>query len=75
MKLNSEKKVLLTQKALYTKQLVHYRQLCEVYKKLADIDTNGLNGVQRANLKAIQTKRLNFRIDIFFNYKINIIFL
>lgn len=37
MKLNSEKKVLLTQKALYTKQLIHYRQLCEVYKKLADI--------------------------------------
>ena len=37
MKLDTEKKVLLAQKALYSKQLVHYRHLCEVYKKLADI--------------------------------------
>lgn len=40
MKLDTEKKVLLAQKALYTKQLVHYRQLCEIYKKLADIAVN-----------------------------------
>lgn len=40
MKLDTEKKVLLAQKALYTKQLVHYRQLCETYKKLADIAVN-----------------------------------
>lgn len=37
MKLDTEKKVLLAQKALYSKQLVHYKHLCEVYKKLADI--------------------------------------
>lgn len=37
MKLDTEKKVLLAQKSLYTKQLVHYRHLCDVYKKLANI--------------------------------------
>ena len=40
MKLDTEKKVLLAQKALYSKQLVHYKHLCEVYKKLADILVN-----------------------------------
>lgn len=40
MKLDTEKKVLLVQKALYTRQLLHYRQLCETYKKLADIAVN-----------------------------------
>ena len=29
MKLDTEKKVLLAQKSLYTKQLIHYRHLCD----------------------------------------------
>ena len=37
MKLDTEKKVLLCQKALYTKQLVHYRELCAIYQDLANI--------------------------------------
>lgn len=37
MKLDTEKKVLLCQKALYSKQLVHYRELCAIYKELANI--------------------------------------
>lgn len=37
MKLDSEKKVKLCQQALYSKQLTHYKKLCEIYKSLADI--------------------------------------
>ena len=37
MKLDTEKKVLLCQKALYSKQLLHYRELCAIYKDLATI--------------------------------------
>ena len=36
MKLDSKQKVLLCQKALYSKQLVAYANLCKVYKKLAE---------------------------------------
>ena len=35
MKLDNKQKIMLTQKALYAKQLVAYAKLCKVYKKLA----------------------------------------
>ena len=43
MKLDSEKKVLLCQKALYSKQLAHYRNLCAIYRELATYTVRKLN--------------------------------
>lgn len=57
MKLDSEKKVLLCQKALYAKQLAHYKNLCKIYKSLADV------AIRKGQLKAIKDEPLAAQVQ------------
>lgn len=60
MKLDTEKQVLLCQKALYTHQLGHYRRLCETYRDLANI------AMQRFHFKARPDASVNDQIQEYY---------